>query len=73
VLPLLPPTPVRQAESAMAAVTVPLHKKGGKVEEGWQEWVGPRAYGCSLRPRGTPSMTACASRTLLLLNLLWTW
>ena len=42
-LPLLPPTPVRQAESAMAAVTVPLHKKGGKVEEGWQGWVGPRA------------------------------
>src|SRR5262249_7105573 len=25
-----------QAESATAAVTVPLHKKGGKVEEGWQ-------------------------------------
>src|SRR5262249_6232128 len=25
-----------QAEPAKAAVTVPLHKKGGKVEEGWQ-------------------------------------
>src|SRR5262249_28569675 len=29
-----------QAESATAAVTVPLHKKGGKVEEGWQGWEG---------------------------------
>jgi hypothetical protein len=64
VLPLLPPTPVRQAESAVAAVTVPLHKKGGKVEEGWQGWagaapVGPRAFERVDKPSSQKANAAC--------------
>src|SRR6516162_7598238 len=75
--PLLPPT---------AAVTVPLHKKGGKVEEGWQGRPQSRGRGwrqaaeraferlTSRRSRGTPSMIARAkAATSVLLNALRMW
>jgi len=72
-LPPLPPTPVRQAESAMAAATVPLHKKGGKVEEGWRDRSAPggrqpsaleRRSSLPQPARGTSSTIASQSRDL---------